>query len=280
MERQKLLQFLMGLNESYEQARSQLLMMVHVPTVNKAYSMLMERESQRNMTNTISAADNADITALMMAKGGPYFTPELYSQILKLLKHDNTGESSANMAGIDEVSANMAVVMMGYSESTKGYILYDLDAHTFFINRDVIFKETLFPFKFKKGRPSPLFSDGGLSCPILPDHNLDDMEGEIGLDDLEISQLDNDTSPVQSARADPEADIPIIADVPLTSELSTEAVMEDSFVIESAHEEACLPDAMPSTESTELRRLVRTKRAPVSSLVRKWHLSFSCIITV
>nr|XP_009768162.1 PREDICTED: uncharacterized protein LOC104219219 isoform X2 [Nicotiana sylvestris] len=30
---------------------------------------------------------------------GPYFTPKQYSQILKLVKQDNTGELSANMAG-------------------------------------------------------------------------------------------------------------------------------------------------------------------------------------
>ncbi|XP_070035541.1 uncharacterized protein [Nicotiana tomentosiformis] len=45
MERLKLLQFFMGLNESYEQARSQLLMMVPVPSINKEYSILIERES-------------------------------------------------------------------------------------------------------------------------------------------------------------------------------------------------------------------------------------------
>ncbi|XP_070025332.1 uncharacterized protein [Nicotiana sylvestris] len=68
IERQKLLQFLMGLNESYEQARRQLLMMVHVPTINKAHFMLKERESQRNMTNIVFVTDNADITTLIMAK--------------------------------------------------------------------------------------------------------------------------------------------------------------------------------------------------------------------
>ncbi|XP_075077323.1 uncharacterized protein LOC142164056 [Nicotiana tabacum] len=52
MERLKLLQFLMGLNESYEQARSQLLMMIHAPSVNKAYSMLTERKSQRAIAHT------------------------------------------------------------------------------------------------------------------------------------------------------------------------------------------------------------------------------------
>lgn len=59
MELQKLIQFLMELNESYEQARSQLLMMVHVPSMNKAYSMLMERECQRTMSNTFTTIDGA-----------------------------------------------------------------------------------------------------------------------------------------------------------------------------------------------------------------------------
>ncbi|XP_070057375.1 uncharacterized protein [Nicotiana tomentosiformis] len=44
MRRQKLLQFLMGLNESYEQARSQILITNATPTVNKAYSMIIERK--------------------------------------------------------------------------------------------------------------------------------------------------------------------------------------------------------------------------------------------
>ncbi|XP_075109036.1 uncharacterized protein LOC142180841 [Nicotiana tabacum] len=70
MERQKLLQFLMGLNESYEQARSQLLMMVSVPSVNKAYYMLMERESQRTMSNASTNMDNAEMSALMANRAG------------------------------------------------------------------------------------------------------------------------------------------------------------------------------------------------------------------
>ncbi|XP_075083427.1 uncharacterized protein LOC142167167 [Nicotiana tabacum] len=46
MRRQKLLQFLMGLNDSYEQARSQILITNPTPTVNKAYSMIIERERE------------------------------------------------------------------------------------------------------------------------------------------------------------------------------------------------------------------------------------------
>ena len=40
----KLLQFLMGLNDSYKQVRGQILMIVPLPSLNKTYSLLIERE--------------------------------------------------------------------------------------------------------------------------------------------------------------------------------------------------------------------------------------------
>ncbi|XP_070032695.1 uncharacterized protein [Nicotiana tomentosiformis] len=45
--KQKVYQFLMGLNDSYLQAHSQILMMKPLPSVNQAYAMLMSDESQR-----------------------------------------------------------------------------------------------------------------------------------------------------------------------------------------------------------------------------------------
>ncbi|KAJ0030710.1 hypothetical protein Pint_14624 [Pistacia integerrima] len=56
MQNQKLLQFLMGLNETYIQARGQILMMTPLPSINQAYSMLITEESQRNI-NIHSPAD-------------------------------------------------------------------------------------------------------------------------------------------------------------------------------------------------------------------------------
>jgi len=69
MNRQKLLQFLMGLNESYEQARGHILMLILIPSVNQAYSMMIERESQRNMTNVTSQAMNMEIAAFSSGRG-------------------------------------------------------------------------------------------------------------------------------------------------------------------------------------------------------------------
>ncbi|KAJ0028116.1 hypothetical protein Pint_36078 [Pistacia integerrima] len=44
----------MGLNETYLHARSQILMMNPLPSVNQAYSMLVTEESQRNLTESAS----------------------------------------------------------------------------------------------------------------------------------------------------------------------------------------------------------------------------------
>lgn len=38
-------------------------------------------------------------------------------------------------------------VFMGYSLVQKGYLLFSLETKTFFVNRDVVFHETIFPFK-------------------------------------------------------------------------------------------------------------------------------------
>ncbi|XP_075475826.1 uncharacterized protein LOC142513081 [Primulina tabacum] len=47
----RLLQFLMGLNESYVHIRSQILMMMPLPTVNQAFSLLSQEESHRSLSS-------------------------------------------------------------------------------------------------------------------------------------------------------------------------------------------------------------------------------------
>lgn len=49
------------------------------------------------------------------------------------------------------------VVVMGYSEVTKGYVLLDLTNHKFFVNKDVVLRETTFPFKNMKQSQYHLF---------------------------------------------------------------------------------------------------------------------------
>ncbi|KAF3634562.1 putative aquaporin PIP2-3 [Capsicum annuum] len=69
-QRQKLMQFLMGLNETYDQARSHILMTNPTPSVNKAYAMLIERESQRSIAGAYMKGESCDLIALMAGGGG------------------------------------------------------------------------------------------------------------------------------------------------------------------------------------------------------------------
>lgn len=49
VKQQRLLQFLVGLNESYAQVRSSILLSATVPSVNQAYAMAIQEESQRRL---------------------------------------------------------------------------------------------------------------------------------------------------------------------------------------------------------------------------------------
>lgn len=42
------------------------------------------------------------------------------------------------------------IVLIGYSFTQEGYILYDLYSKTFLVNRNVIFQENIYPFKHMK----------------------------------------------------------------------------------------------------------------------------------
>ncbi|XP_070010094.1 uncharacterized protein [Nicotiana sylvestris] len=66
---QCLLQFLMGLNDGYSQARSKILMKSHVPNVNQAYVMLLQDESQRLVAGGHCVlTENMEPTALFATK--------------------------------------------------------------------------------------------------------------------------------------------------------------------------------------------------------------------
>lgn len=50
-------------------------------------------------------------------------------------------------------------VHMGYSEVTKGYVLFNLKKHAFFISRDVSFREDVFLFHSFTTAAPPSFVD-------------------------------------------------------------------------------------------------------------------------
>ncbi|XP_070014528.1 uncharacterized protein [Nicotiana sylvestris] len=65
---QRLLQFLIGLNESYSQSSNQILNMLHIPSINRAYSIIISKESRRSMCQTSLIAEVTEGTALFSGK--------------------------------------------------------------------------------------------------------------------------------------------------------------------------------------------------------------------
>lgn len=61
LKRHKLYKFLMGLNELFEKARSEILLMSHVPTVNQAYTMVVNDECQK-VTSSRSRVGLSSVT--------------------------------------------------------------------------------------------------------------------------------------------------------------------------------------------------------------------------
>ena len=60
--RESVMKFLMGLNDSFSQVRSQVLLMDPIPSLSKVYSLLIQEETQRSVPNTSFA--KVDSTAL------------------------------------------------------------------------------------------------------------------------------------------------------------------------------------------------------------------------
>ncbi|XP_075076649.1 uncharacterized protein LOC142163277 [Nicotiana tabacum] len=142
----------------------------------------------------------------------PIFTHDQYQQILMLLDKnkgsdviemanmaESTANETANMAGksiltmdllsgkVKEIGSekNGLYILNPYTPSaahvSKCYRLYDIEFGNFFVNRDVVFKEHIFPFKFpishflpsKASPPSPFHP--GPSLNPIPIPSLDSV---------------------------------------------------------------------------------------------------------
>ncbi|XP_054804216.1 uncharacterized protein LOC129307314 [Prosopis cineraria] len=69
VQQQRLFQFLMGLNSSYQSVRSQMLLMNPLPTVNQAYSMVCKEETQRTLSSSPSPLHTEGSTMAARGRG-------------------------------------------------------------------------------------------------------------------------------------------------------------------------------------------------------------------
>ncbi|XP_019224817.1 PREDICTED: uncharacterized protein LOC109206448 [Nicotiana attenuata] len=82
-EYQRLLQFLTGLNETYTQARNQIMMIHPTPSLNKAYSLIIYQESQRriaNLTQIVQTSEHLEGATLYSNNGAGYTGDNLESK--------------------------------------------------------------------------------------------------------------------------------------------------------------------------------------------------------
>ena len=89
------------------------------------------------------------------------------------------------------------VVLMGFSSTQKGYKLYYLEAKIMFISRDVVFRETVFPFKLMQS------ADTG-PCPLLAPFldNVDEASNDVNDVNLDpchthIEEISNNSDGLQ-----------------------------------------------------------------------------------
>ncbi|XP_075101891.1 uncharacterized protein LOC142177315 [Nicotiana tabacum] len=109
----------------------------------------------------------------------------------------------------DKFSAGaVRAVLMGHSNVTKGYLLYNLEKKEFFINKYVTFKEGVIPFKDIEGLVSPTSCQEGVSptsCQegVYPNHpsHFADVDSNIPIsieDALQPPVFQHDASPSSS----------------------------------------------------------------------------------
>ncbi|XP_075102906.1 uncharacterized protein LOC107764446 [Nicotiana tabacum] len=101
LRQQKLMKFLMGLNDTYAPQRSQILMMHPTPSLDQAYSMIIQEESQRKNNGLVtqggilgSAPVDIDHTALASANAfnvKPKRNAGLYCDYCKMKGHTREG---------------------------------------------------------------------------------------------------------------------------------------------------------------------------------------------
>ncbi|XP_020554484.1 uncharacterized protein LOC110013112 [Sesamum indicum] len=116
-----LMQFLVGLNPIYEQARSQILLLEPLPTVTKAYSMLLRMEKQ--MQVNISNVDNG---AAFQARGQNYRKKNFADKKTMVCDHcqkaGHTRDSCFKLLGVPDWYRDMTEQRKKAGGRGKGFI--------------------------------------------------------------------------------------------------------------------------------------------------------------
>ncbi|KAH0650173.1 hypothetical protein KY284_030085 [Solanum tuberosum] len=151
---------------------------------------------------------------------------------VKLIRSDN---------GDKFLARAKSVVLMGYSKTQKGYLLMDLTTKLFFVSRDVLFKEHVFPFAY----PHEVLKHPVSSHPMFPDSDL----FEECVDCCDIEAPPNES----------------ISDTINTTILSNETVMDTVITsTDPPTEDNLIPQpANSSINPTPIKHTIRITKQPI-----------------
>lgn len=98
MHQQRLMQFLNGLNGTYDQARRQILMKTNEPTLNQAYALISQDESQQPMGN-LSVTEKLDPLSMQAGRGQHYRGRKQFLQYQHCKMNGHTKENCFKIIG-------------------------------------------------------------------------------------------------------------------------------------------------------------------------------------
>ena len=120
------MQFLMGLNESYNQIRWQILLIDPLPSINKVYSLLVQDESQRAIGHSIGAYVESIALATKASGGSSYGGGNASSHVGKGIKNKGKERPICSHYGITSHVAKKCYKLRGYPLSYKGKEKYSM----------------------------------------------------------------------------------------------------------------------------------------------------------
>ncbi|WMV38874.1 hypothetical protein MTR67_032259 [Solanum verrucosum] len=153
----RLFAFLMGLNESYNQQRSQILMMIPLPSLNKAYSMIVADEGQRITAGSYSGIELGESSSAALYVGSNSSNKPSYQGNF----HEGNTSLGINNSGYS-LTGNNSSNAMGYNFQVQ----FDEDEH--FLVGPGIHTDT-------SSISSDLIPDGETSEPTVETSVVDEM---------------------------------------------------------------------------------------------------------
>nr|GEV06713.1 putative reverse transcriptase, RNA-dependent DNA polymerase, Gag-polypeptide of LTR copia-type [Tanacetum cinerariifolium] len=143
----KLMKFLMGLDDTYMQIKSSILSRETLPDVRSAYAIISSKESLRIATSSVFGTSKPnDNENRRIARGSTLvcenygFNGHTIDRCFKIIEY---------LADFRKKSWSKKCVLVGYSNSKKGYKLWSIDNKQIIYSRDVKFFE-------ERRNPSPI----------------------------------------------------------------------------------------------------------------------------